>query len=281
MNRIKPWEELTIQDNFLFQKVMQNKRICKHLIEKILDIKIKKITYPDAEKSIDIRLDSKSVRLDVYVQDEQNVIYDIEMQTTDGTDGELAKRTRYYQAMIDMDVLEKGHDYEELNKTYIIFICTFDLFKKDLPIYTFQNICQEDSHLELGDQTTKMFLNSKGQTSAIDPDIAAFLAYVDGKAAEGTFVKHIDAEVQKVKRHDETRREYMTLAMELERQKKQGFAEGMAIGEAKGEARGKAEGTLEMALHMLQKRFDHNTIAEITQLSVDAIEALAKKNHLI
>ena len=73
----------------------------------------------------------------------------------------------------------------------------------------------------------------------------------------------------------------MTLAMELERQKKQGFAEGMAIGEAKGEARGKAEGTLEMALHMLQKRFDHNTIAEITQLSVDAIEALAKKNHLI
>ena len=59
----------------------------------------------------------------------------------------------------------------------------------------------------------------------------------------------------------------------------------MAIGEAKGEARGKAEGkaegTLEMALHMLQKRFDHNTIAEITQLSVDAIEALAKKNHLI
>ena len=35
-----------------------------------------------------------------------------------------------------------------------------------------------------------------------------------------------------------------------------------------------------MALHMLQKRFDYRTIAEITQLSADVIEALAKKNHL-
>ena len=81
----------------------------------------------------------------------------------------------------------------------------------------------------------------------------------------------------------------MTLAMELERQKRQGFADGMAAGKAEGkaegiavgEAKGKAEGKLEMALHMLQKSFDHRTIAEITQLSADAIEALAKKNHLI
>ena len=35
MGRFKQWEELTIQDNFLFQKVMQNQRICKYLIEKI------------------------------------------------------------------------------------------------------------------------------------------------------------------------------------------------------------------------------------------------------
>ena len=137
LSRIKSWDELTIQDNFLFQKVMHNKRICKYLIGKILQIKIKKITYPDEEKTIDIRLDSKSVRLDVYVQDEQGTVYDIEMQTSDGKDGELAKRTRYYQAMIDMDVLGKGHDYTELNPSYIIFICTFDLFKLGRPIYTF------------------------------------------------------------------------------------------------------------------------------------------------
>ena len=80
MKRIKDWEELTIQDNFLFLKVMQNKRLCQHLIEKILQIKIVEITYPDTEKSIDVRWDSKSVRLDVYVKDETGRVYDIEMQ---------------------------------------------------------------------------------------------------------------------------------------------------------------------------------------------------------
>ena len=49
MGRIKQWEELTIQDNFLFQKVMQNQRICKYLIEKILGIRIEKITFPKAK----------------------------------------------------------------------------------------------------------------------------------------------------------------------------------------------------------------------------------------
>ncbi len=226
MGRIKTWEELTIQDNFLFQKVMQNKRICKHLIERILHIKIQEITFPDAEKSIDIRYDSKGIRLDVYVKDETGRVFDIEMQCTNGADDELAKRTRYYQGMIDMEILEKGELYNKLNPTYIIFICTFDPFEEGLPMYTFRNRCVEKEGLELGDQTTKLFLNSKGYSDDLDPDIAAFLRYVDGKAPHGEFIKELDQEVVRVKKHDETRREYMTLAMEFKRLKAEGIEEG-------------------------------------------------------
>jgi len=50
-----------------------------------------------------------------------------------------------------------------------------------------------------------------------------------GKAAEGVFVQEVDEEVRRVKQHDETRREYMTLAMELKRM----FAEGERTGEQK------------------------------------------------
>ena len=153
----------------------------------------------------------ESVRLGVYVQDDTGRVFDIEMQVSAGKDGELAKRSRYYQGMIDMEVLEKGGLYEDLNPTYIIFICTFDLFSKGLPKYTFCNQCEEDGTIALGDETTKVFLNSKGRTEGIDPDIAAFLQYIDGKAAEGAFMQSVDAEVQRVKRHDETRRQYMSL----------------------------------------------------------------------
>ena len=43
--RIKSFDELTIQDNFIFQKVMLKKHICKAVLERLLDISIKDIVY--------------------------------------------------------------------------------------------------------------------------------------------------------------------------------------------------------------------------------------------
>lgn len=274
MYRIKTWEELTIQDNFLFQKVMQNKRICKHLIELILQIKIKEISFPETEKTMGARYDRKSIRLDVYVEDETGRVFDIEMQCTDGHDDALAKRTRYYQGSIDMDLLEKGHIYEELKPTFIIFICTFDPFHQGLPIYTFRNRCIEQEGLELGDQTTKLFLNCKGNTDSIDPDVAAFLRYVDGNSAEGAFVKQIDNELIHVKRHDETRREYMTLAMEMERMKKIVSQEARAEGKAEGRLEGAAEMSKTIAKEMLHNGIAIELVSSYTHLPTEELKKL-------
>lgn len=274
MYRIKTWEELTIQDNFLFQKVMQNKRICKHLIELILQIKIKEISFPETEKTMGTRYDRKSIRLDVYVEDETGRVFDIEMQCTDGHDDALAKRTRYYQGSIDMDLLEKGHMYEELKPTFIIFICTFDPFHQGLPIYTLRNRCIEQEGLELGDQTTKLFLNCKGNTDSIDPDVAAFLRYVDGNSAEGAFVKQIDNELIHVKRHDETRREYMTLAMEMERMKKIVSQEARAEGKAEGRLEGAAEMSKTIAKEMLHNGIAIELVSSYTHLPTEELKKL-------
>ena len=274
MYRIKTWEELTIQDNFLFQKVMQNKRICKHLIELILQIKIKEISFPETEKTMGARYDRKSIRLDVYVKDETGRVFDIEMQCTDGHDDALAKRTRYYQGSIDMDLLEKGHIYEELKPTFIIFICTFDPFHQGLPIYTLRNRCIEQEGLELGDQTTKLFLNCKGNTDSIDPDVAAFLRYVDGNSAEGAFVKQIDNELIHVKRHDETRREYMTLAMEMERMKKIVSQEARAEGKAEGRLEGAAEMSKTIAKEMLHNGIAIELVSSYTHLPTEELKKL-------
>ncbi len=62
MNR-KGLEERSIKDNFVFGAVMQNPRKCKSLLECILGIKIRKIKYPELEKTIDKAIGSKSVRL--------------------------------------------------------------------------------------------------------------------------------------------------------------------------------------------------------------------------
>ena len=57
---LKAWEDLTIADNFIFQKVMRKKRLCKRLIENILNIKIRRITFPETEKDIRVRRSTTS-----------------------------------------------------------------------------------------------------------------------------------------------------------------------------------------------------------------------------
>ena len=261
---IKPYEELTIQDNFIFQKVMRNKRICKQTIERLLDIDIKDVSYPEEEKAIDVRLDSKSIRLDVYVNDDKGTVFNIEMQTSKDME-ELVKRTRYYQAMIDIDLLEKGQSYDALNNTYIIFICTFGVFTGNRHKYTFKNLCLEEQGLSLEDGSTKLFLSTKGTADDISKPLKIFLDYVDGKLPADTLMQEIDAEVNTVRSCDEWRREYMTLALEMDRKYSEGKAEGRI--------EGKAEGMLRLAVSLWKKgKLTESEAAEEAGVSLDEFQ---------
>ena len=126
----KEFKDLTFADDFMFAKVMLNEKLCKQLLEIMVKIKIKSLSYPEEQKVIDPSYDSKSVRLDVYVDDEKGTVYNIEMQTTNP--GNIPKRARYYQGMIDLNLIEKGEDYAKLAKSYVIFICMEDIYGIDL-----------------------------------------------------------------------------------------------------------------------------------------------------
>lgn len=104
---------------------------------------------------MDIDRDARGVRLDVFVMDERRRVYTIEMQMADT--GNLPKRSRYYQSMTDLMLLDRGVGYSELAISYIIFICPFDIFRGNRFVYSFTNICKEDMSIALGDGTEKIF----------------------------------------------------------------------------------------------------------------------------
>ena len=232
MVKIKPWEELTIRDDYMFKLVMRSKRICKTMIEKILNIKLKDIRYIDEERTIKPKYESKGVRLDVYVEGSGEV-FEIEMQVREPKAGELAKRTRYYQSTMDTDHLLAGQEYKTLPTTYIIFICPFDPFNQSRHIYTFRNLCIEDTALELDDKTTKIFVNSTGTADDVAPDVKAFLDYVNGIISDDSFVREIDDEILRVKQIEQERVSYMTYAMKLAEEREEGREEGRKEGENK------------------------------------------------
>lgn len=122
-------QSVTIMNDFLFSTIMRQEKYCKPLLELILDVKIKKLVYLNIQQTIDAPIiNGKSIRLDVYVEDEDHTVYNIEVQTSDKRN--LGKRTRFYQAMIDVRLLESGVDYSAMKASFVIFICNYDPFKK-------------------------------------------------------------------------------------------------------------------------------------------------------
>ncbi|MCI8625065.1 MAG: Rpn family recombination-promoting nuclease/putative transposase [Lachnospiraceae bacterium] len=238
------WENLKISNDFMFAKVMRNPELCKGMLERLLDISIDRVEYPEEQKVIDIAKDSKSVRLGVYLKDEKGTVYNIEIQTTNSRN--IPKRTRFYQGMIDLNAIEKGADYSELPQSFVIFICTFDVFGESRWKYTFENICRENMNLSLQDGTTKIFFNTTGTKGNLNKQAVNVLKFIEDNTIEDDFTKRLAQEVQKIKENKEWKVEYMTLLMR-EREK---YQEGMAEGEARGRTKGKAYGIMEFAIDL-------------------------------
>ncbi len=236
---MKKYEELDITDPFIFAKVMSEKELCKPLLENILNIKIRDIVYVDYEETIQMTAKSKGIRLDIYVEDDNNTVFNLEMQTT--TYKELPKRSRYYQGIIDLNMIEKGESYDILKESYVIFICTFDFFEKGRSVYEFENVCLEDSEIKLNDGTHKIFLNTKGDKSDINKELKSLLEYFDGSEPESELTRKIDRKVIAARKNERWRREYMSLQMEMNLK----YREGLKAGEEKGRALGQSEGKIE------------------------------------
>lgn len=226
MTTIIPFSKLSIKHDFMFKKVMRSKRICKHLLEEVLQTKIADISYPETEKTIEPAYDSRGIRLDVTVDDDKHTHYNLEMQVKNIKNPDtgiyvLPKRTRYYQAMIDIESLQKGQDYDLLPPTFIIFICVFDFFNEGNYIYTFKKRCLENLHLELPDETTTMFLNTVGNHGNITNDLKSFFEYVNKEIITSDFTKQIDEEVTDIKHNKKVRKEYMlyeAMKMDIKRE---------------------------------------------------------------
>ncbi|MBP3723359.1 MAG: Rpn family recombination-promoting nuclease/putative transposase [Selenomonadaceae bacterium] len=218
---MKAWEDLTIADDYMFKLVMSHKRICKRLLETLLSIKIRDLKEPETEKAMKYGYEGKGIRLDVYVEDDLNTVYDIEMQIRHYSDEMLGKRTRYYQSTIDFGALESGVTYDKLKKSIIIFICPFQLFNSNRHIYTFQNTCQEDKSILLEDGASKIFLSTKGKIDDVSPQIKHFLDFVDGLSVQDEFVDEIKELMNKLKITEREKANYMTFQMKIDEEREE------------------------------------------------------------
>ena len=264
----KPFEELQISDDFMFSIIMRNPQYCKPFLERILGVKISRIEYPEYQDTIDLTYDAKSVRLDIFVEDDEDSVYCIEMQTTDNKN--LPKRARYYESMIDLNILEKGEDYRKLKKNFVIFVCTFDLFGEGRHIYSFENRCIQNPELPLGDETTTIILNTKGTMDDVSSEMKMLLDYIDGKEPGDSYTKELDEAVVSTRKNEKWKVSYMTLQMHYQEKYEQGLE--------RGREEEREQSKRQFALRMLEAgKLSVEEISMYSGLSVDQVLELEKE----
>ena len=232
---IKSWQDLKFTDDYMFKKTMEAEDICIDTLNAFLSWDISRITYFEKEKALKAYYDTKGVRLDVYVRDEIERIYDVEMQVRKIQEKQeadamtsLAKRARFYQSEIDTDLLLKGALYSDLRPTLIMFLCPFKIFDGKRAIYHFKRTCMEDTELTLPDETEFIFISSKGDRKGLSERACAILDYMDGKESSDPLIKRIEDRISVIKGSETEERDYVTYEMRLREDRAEGRKEGEA-----------------------------------------------------
>ncbi|MBQ8233892.1 MAG: Rpn family recombination-promoting nuclease/putative transposase [Lachnospiraceae bacterium] len=250
---MKTLQELTLTSKFLFDQTMDIPEAHEAALQIILQNELIKLLTPSqTEKEIRTMPWLRSIRLDVYAMDQDNTLYNTEMQAE--RKGDLIKRSRYYQGLIDSSLLEPGNvNFNKLNNTCIIMITPFDLFGEGKYQYTFRSYCEEKRELELGDGAVRIFLNTRGTNNKeVNKELVDFLHYIEktddesAEAANSERIRLIHECVRKIKSSEEMGVKYMQLWEEKVYEREEGREEGKVIGEAVGKAIGKAEAVLEI-----------------------------------
>ena len=210
----KKFEELDLKNAFLFAAALEDPETCRIVLELIFGRPFPRIKV-HTEHTLLYRSDFRSLRLDVYASDEVQVGYNLEMQNA--RVGSLPKRSRFHQAEMDLTSLKQGEYFSDLKPGFVIFICTFDPFGQGLYRYTFEERCLEQD-FPLGDETCKIFLNTKGKNQKEVPEeLVRFLHYVENstdaciKDAGDERLEYLHEKISALKKSRRWEGRYMTL----------------------------------------------------------------------
>ena len=245
----KQLNELTLLDRFLFASVMEDDRSVELVLSIIMSEEITLRQPSQVEKEFRTMPWLRSIRLDVYNVDDKNRIYDAEVQ--EKNTGNLAKRSRFYQALIDSTLLAPGRDvsFHHLPESYLIMITPFDLWGYGKYRYTFRMRCEEQPDLYLEDGIGRIFLNTRGTNDGeVNPELAELLHYMENSTDEtaemcrSEKVRELHRRVSEVKASEEFGVKYMQAWEEKIYERMEGKEEGLAEGMEKGMEKGRELG---------------------------------------
>lgn len=273
-----------ITNDHVFAKTMsERKDLVAELVKRVVGHEVD-IETVNQQEVREVKLDGKGVRYDVYLATSQQEIYDLEMQTIQQRN--LAKRSRYYISINDVDASLKGDKwtYNMLPKSYVIFLCTFDPFRCGAEMYVanehlfLDSECTKDVTKEAGYNAdyVKIFLNVGNRVkihNVKETGLDVFLRYVRTGVPTDQFTRDVNDYVCEVNRTD--REDLMTLEQDMLEMQQIYFNEGLE----KGLEKGKQDSARTLVLDMYNKKYPLEDIISLSHLSGNEINAIIEEHE--
>ena len=248
-------EELNLVDDFLVNSLTSHKiygeQSARYILECILHRQIGKLTVVPQRFFCGENTETHGIRLDVYLDEENGEIFDIEPDQNDGKNemAALPRRVRFYHAKIDAGNLPSGETYGSLRNVVVIFITTYDPFGLNRMMYTIKNRCVEVPELTYEDGAQTIFLYTRGSEGNPPEELKQLLHYMEHSSVEDAStenLKKLHRMVTAVKRDGEVGLAYMKSFEREERIRKQGEEEGRKEGLEEGEIVGKTKEVIKL-----------------------------------
>lgn len=227
-----PLEELNLTDRFLFAETMDEPEAYEAMVDILLEEEVELLNRAQTEKELRVSPKLRAVRLDVVDMDKDGRIYFTEMQKTNT--GNLIRRSRYYQAQLDVSLLKPGcNNFNQLNDSCMILVAPFDLFGYGLYRYTFLGQCKEIPGLMLPDGATRIFINTFGTNrESFSHEFLDFMEYINdtrdvvAARSESSRLKLIHSRVESIRRSEKWGIKYMQRWEELAYARQDGYEKG-------------------------------------------------------
>lgn len=200
------------------------------------------------------------------------------MEPNNITSVNLPRRSRYYQALIDVKLLDSGVDYDDLPDMWTIWILPYDPFGLNYMLYSVKNIVEEDNEIDYNDGVRKLFLYTGGAKGGTD-SLRALLQYIENSVAQNAVdddLRQLHSNVQRLKSRRDIGVKYMNMqevmeyhikirAEEAAQELAQEMAQEMAQGMAQSMAQGMAQGMAQKIVQETVKEATKNTTQKMTE----------------
>ncbi len=234
-------EELNLVDDFLANSLtgheVYGEPAARCILECILGRKIGKLKVTPQRAVQGEDTDKHGIRMDVYLDEEDGELFDLEPDNREKDAASLPKRVRFYHAKLDAGCLKSGVEYEELRNVIVIFITTYDPFGLDRMVYTVKSGCIEVAELPYEDGARTIFLYTKGTEGNPPEDLRELLYYMEHTSKENAKTENLQRlheMVTAVKRDGKVGLAYMKSYEIEELRWREGLAEGMEKGITQG-----------------------------------------------